>query len=275
MIYYQPSTKHFNKNSAFTLMKCNRHSELHWHGAIEFIYFKSGGLEISLNGKIYTPKANDLIVINSSIVHGFQITSAPVEYYVLLASEEFFKANNLYSDSTFFEPLVRSDKASEIFERIIAEYGKTDELSKMEILSGLMSLFVYLKRNYAIDGDVIERFEPKQIAIVRTAVEYLQNNYKEKLSVLDIANHLHFSKSYLSHVFKQITGYSLIDYINLLRCQNARTMLLDGYSIIESALSSGFSELSYFTRVFKKTMGILPSMARKEVFTIYNHTELN
>ncbi len=275
MIYYQPSNRHFNKNSAFTLMKCNRNSELHWHGAIEFIYFVSGGLEISLNGKIYTPKKGDLIVINSSIVHGFQITKAPVLYYVLLANNDFLEGNNLYSENTFFEPLVRSSEAVRLFEEIIKEYDNSDEYSNVAIMSALMSLFVYLKRNKVVVSDKNSDYEPKKIAMVRATLEYLQQNYKEKLSVLDISNYLHFSKSYLSHVFKEITGYSLVEYLNLIKCQNARAMILDGYSISQAALSCGFSEISYFTRVFKKTMGILPSMASKEVFTIYNHNELN
>lgn len=256
-------------------MRCFGHSELHWHDAIEFVYFISGGLEITLNGKTYTPSSGDLIVINPSIVHGFQITKAPVEYYVLIASDDFFKSNNLYSENTFFEPLIRSNESSKIFDDIIKEYDKKDDYSNLAILSSLIRLFVYLKRYHTCKDLDNLPFEPKKISMVRNAIGYLQQNYKEKLTVGDIASELHFSKSYLSHVFKEITGYSLIEYINLIRCQNARAMILDGYSIFESALSSGFLELSYFNRVFKKTMGILPSMARKEVFTIYNHNELN
>lgn len=275
MILYQPSTIHFNKNSVFSLMRCQRHSGLHWHSAIEFIYFISGGLEITLNGMTYTPNSGDIIVINSSNVHGFQITKAPVDYYVLLASDDFFISNSLYNENTYFKPLIRSNEARAIFDEIIKEYDKKDEYSNVAILSKIMGLFVLLKRNFVQEDLDSLPFEPKKIAMVRSAIGYLQENFKEKLTVNEISNALHFSKSYLSHVFKDITGFSLIEYVNLIRCQNARAMLLDGCSIFESALSSGFSELSYFTRVFKKTMGIPPSMARKEVFTMYNHNELN
>ena len=104
--------------------------------------------------------------------------------------------------------------------------------------------------------------------MIRRTLVYLQEHYKEKLTVEEIAEALHFSKSYLSHSFKEITRYSLISYINLLRCQNARVMLLAGSSVSEAAAECGFSEISYFTRVFKKTMGILPSAVEDEVFML-------
>lgn len=274
MIHYQPSTKHFSKNSAFTVMKCSTGSELHWHNAVEFIYFLSGGLEVSLNGTTFSPKANDIIVINSSVVHSFNITNSPVDYYVIIASDDFFKTNNLYSSNTFFKPFIRNEELSSIFEKIIKEYDKNDEFSNLSILSLLMSAFVFLRRNFVLEDNNPLPLESNKVNMIRDTIQYIRENYAKKITVNQIADHLHFSKGYLSHTFKSVTGYSLIEFLNLVRCQNARLLLLENYSVSQAALSSGFTEFSYFTRVFKKTMGILPSDASKEIFTIYNHSDL-
>ena len=272
---YQSSTKHFSKNSAFAIMKCSTGSEVHWHNAVEFIYFINGGLEVSLNGTTFRPKPREVIAINSSVVHSFAITDAPVNYYVIIASDDFFKVNNLYSNNTFFEQFIRNDELSNIFEKIIEEYNKKDDYSNISILTLLMSAFVFLCRNFDIKDNHSLPIESNKVKMIRDAIEFIRENYDKQLTIDEIATSLHFSKGYLSHTFKKVTGYSLIEFLNLVRCQNARMLLLENYSVSQAALSSGFNEFSYFTRVFKKTMGILPSEASKEIFTIYNHSEFN
>lgn len=255
-------------------MRCSKGSELHWHNAVEFIFFLDGELEVSLNGTIYRPKPRDVIVINSSVVHSFSVSDTPVDYYVIIASDDFFKVNNFYTDTTSFQQLIRSDELSSLFESIIKEYDSKDELSNLSILSLLMSVFVYLRRNFTLEEKNSLPLENNKVNMIRDTIAYIRENYSKKLTVDEISRHLHFSKSYLSHTFKEITSYSLVEFINLVRCQNARILLLENYSVSQAAFNCGFTELSYFTRVFKKTMGILPSEANKEVFTIYNHSDL-
>ncbi len=256
-------------------MRCARDSEPHWHNAIEFIYFISGELEVSLNGVSYKPSSGDVMVINSSIVHSFNITKAPVDYYILIASDDYFKGSGLYSNSVYFSPHVRDENVKLLFDKIIKEYENKQEFFESSILSLLTSVFVYLRRNYTNHVDSVFPVEKRKINMVREALDFIKNNYAERFLVEDISKHLHFSKSYLSHAFKSVTGYSLVEYINLVRCLNARALLIENKSVLETALSTGFSEVSYFTRVFKKTMGILPSEAKKEHLTLYSHNELN
>ncbi|MBO5927721.1 MAG: helix-turn-helix transcriptional regulator, partial [Clostridia bacterium] len=142
-------------------------------------------------------------------------------------------------------------------------------------LSLLISAFVLLRREFVSESNNFLPIESNKVNMIRDAIEYIRENFTKKIVIDELASHLHFSKGYLSHTFKKVTGCSIIEFLNLVRCQNARVLLLDNYSVSEAALSSGFTEFSYFTRVFKKTMGVLPSNANKEVFTIYNHGELN
>ena len=266
MITYQNSSQHFAKNAVFAMERRSGISHLHWHNAVEFVFILKGSLRFSLNNSLFTAHEGELVVINSAIVHSFTPEIA-AEYYFLVADDVFLKTNNLYS-KTPLESRIADDRATELFKKIIEEYERADEYSNTAILSLLMSLFIHLNRCHRGNGDEAPPSEQKKLKMIRKALVYLQEHYREKLSVEEIADALHFSKSYLSHSFKEITHYSLIGYINLLRCQNARALLLSGSSVSEAATECGFSELSYFTRVFKKTLGILPSDVEDEIFTL-------
>lgn len=271
MITYQSAIRHFSKNAVFFLERSSRTSHLHWHDAIEFVYILDGSLEFSLNGEKFTASSGDLVTVNSAIVHSFDPITDKTDYYFLVADDKFFRTNNLYSEKAFFEKKINTSEAQRLFGEIIRETNKADEYSNVSTLSVLMSLFIYMNRHHRIIAGENHLTGQKKISMVRSTLVYLQEHYKEKLSVENVADACHFSKSYLSHTFKEITGISIIGYINLLRCHNARTLILGGGQIAEAATECGFADLSYFTRVFKKTLGILPSEVREEIFALNNN----
>lgn len=268
MILYQNPSHLFTKNAVFSLERSSRISHLHWHEAIEFVFVLDGSLNFSLNSNTFKAEKGDLVIVNSAIVHSFYPTEDGADYYFLVADDKFFRTNNLYKENTVFTSKIHTDEAQRLFGEIIRETEKGDEYSNISTLSVLMSLFIYLNRHHSCGSEGPHLAKQKKITMVRSALVYLQEHYKERLTVESVAEALHFSKSYLSHSFKEITHTSLISYINLLRSQNARAMLLDGCTVAEAAAECGFSELSYFTRVFKKSLGMLPSEVRAEIFTL-------
>ena len=99
---------------------------------------------------------------------------------------------------------------------------------------------------------------------VYAAGEYIQKHFREKLSIQSIAEVVHLSPSYLSHIFSQTFGYTITDYVTYIRLENAKSILSkSGTSISEAALDSGFEDISYFSRVFKKVEGISPREYKK------------
>ncbi|MBO5906982.1 MAG: AraC family transcriptional regulator [Clostridia bacterium] len=267
MIYYQTSDGFFKDNAVFSLMRYVRGTGLHWHDAPEFMYIKSGELSVTLDGVRYLAGPGDVVTVNSSVLHASKKLDLPLDYYILFANNDFFKTNGLYGETTHFEPFIKDDKLSAIFDSIINEHERLDDFTNLATLSRVIDFFVYLNRFHRLGSEEISLDDDKKLVMVRRTLLYLQENYNKKLTVEKIAEALHFSKSYLSHSFKQITKYSLMSYINLLRCQNARSLMLDGYSVSEASSECGFSDIPYFTRVFKKTMGVLPSKINKEVFS--------
>lgn len=94
--------------------------------------------------------------------------------------------------------------------------------------------------------------------------EYIMNNYKENLTVVNIAQKFFLNPNYLSTLFKEKVGMNLKPYIEGIRMERAKEyLLLDYMSITEIAQESGYSDPNYFTKVFKKYMGITPKQFRE------------
>jgi len=100
---------------------------------------------------------------------------------------------------------------------------------------------------------------------VRRAVEYIEQNYRdESLSLMDICNHAHMSKSYLSVLFKQQTGQTMMEYVTRIRLETAKTLLHVHPPIktIDIAANVGYGDPQYFSVLFKKHTGTTPTEFR-------------
>lgn len=100
---------------------------------------------------------------------------------------------------------------------------------------------------------------------VRAAAEYIKGHFKEKISVTDVGRSVHLSGSYLSHIFSETFGRTLTEYLTDVRVEYAKKLLAKPeLSISEVAYESGFEDVSYFSRVFKKAEGITPRDFKKK-----------
>lgn len=107
---------------------------------------------------------------------------------------------------------------------------------------------------------VIESKGPKNLQAVQKAADYIKRNYNKKLTIDEIARAVYLSPCYLSRIFKQTLGCTLMEYKNQVRIEKAKKMLRNPkYNIMQVAEKSGFDDPAYFTRVFKRVEGITPS----------------
>ncbi len=95
------------------------------------------------------------------------------------------------------------------------------------------------------------------------AVRYIQENYAEKITIKDIANHINIHPSYLSAIFRKHLNQSVNSYINFHRINIAKQMLRNSdSSITDIALLTGFYDAQHFLKTFKKNTGLTPSEYR-------------
>ena len=94
---------------------------------------------------------------------------------------------------------------------------------------------------------------------------YIYDHYRQPLSLSQVAQHFHFSYNYLSSLFSTSFQMTFTEYVNQVRLEEAKRLLLHSdLNLSEIADACGYTDLSYFSKLFKKHSGSSPSKYRKE-----------
>lgn len=106
--------------------------------------------------------------------------------------------------------------------------------------------------------------EPVSSSYVQNALMYIHKNYQKKLTLEEIANHVHIHPSYLSALVRENIGQSINNYLIFYRIMMAKDMLsTTNLSIEHIAVQNGFYDTQHFYKTFKKRVGMPPSDFRK------------
>ncbi|EOR22538.1 putative transcriptional regulator [Niallia nealsonii AAU1] len=99
---------------------------------------------------------------------------------------------------------------------------------------------------------------------VKKMIEWIDSHFCDPITLDDIAHHLNISKYYMSRIFKDVTGYTIMQYIMSCRINRAKYLLEihPDKSILEVSLASGFEDSSHFSRFFRKQMKLTPTEYR-------------
>jgi two-component system response regulator YesN len=96
--------------------------------------------------------------------------------------------------------------------------------------------------------------------IVQATKEYLETHYAEDISLDYIAEQVNISPQYFSKLIKKSTGYNFIDWLSILRVKKAKELLTNSnFTVKEVCFMVGYKDPNYFSRIFKKRIGITPS----------------
>ena len=109
----------------------------------------------------------------------------------------------------------------------------------------------------------IKPINQKSLKKIKTILSYIANNFQENIAIEDIANYCFYSKSYFMKFFKETMGVSFIQYLNDYRLEIAAELLTTTTdNILDIAFATGFNNISYFNRCFKKNYGVSPRKYR-------------
>jgi len=104
--------------------------------------------------------------------------------------------------------------------------------------------------------------------IICKLIEYIEEHYKEDITLQTAAEHVHMNHIYLSRLFKKETGETFLDYLTKFRLKKASVLLMKNeYKIYEIALEVGITDSGYFSQVFRKYYGMTPSEYRNRLFS--------
>ena len=220
----------------------------HTEGDKEYIF--ATGEKISVRGGdiIYLPKHSTYEVLVNS----------PGDCYAV---------NFDFSEDVSFSPFaVKTKKHSEILRYFKQANNAWETKKKSHILKCKAELYNII---YSMHESYNTQYIPKdKLNLIAPAVDYIHETYSaETVSIESLAQMCGISPEYFRKIFKNFFGTSPVNYINNLKITRAKELLESKmYSVTDAALQSGYTEMSHFSREFKKATGLSPSEFKKSAF---------
>ena len=161
-----------------------------------------------------------------------------------------------------FKPFIFHTKNAagifEYFKRAYSVWNHNDPGAEMKCKAELYNILYMMQKEFK------EGYVPKaKYEIIAPAVDIIHKKYAlENLSVSELSALCNISPEYFRSIFKKHMGVSPHAYINNLKITKAKELLLSGmYTVTDAALMSGYSDMSHFSREFKKSTGVSPRNA--------------
>ena len=234
------------------------HSVPHTHNHLELFYIIGGKGQFLVNDTLYPVNTNNLVIINPNVTHTeVSLNAQPLEYIVLgvegieLAISD--PAGGPFCILDHYESLnIASCLRNILREMEMKQPGYEDVCQAyMEIL------IIRLMRSIGLSVPAeAPATGNRQCAAIR---RYIDLHFKEPLTLDSLSEEAHINKYYLSHAFKREYGISPINYMNYRRIEESKYLLAEtDLSLSQISQLLGFSSLSYFSQVFRKTQGVSP-----------------
>lgn len=249
----------------------------HWHEHMEFLYFTSGSANIECGSTFIQPQVGDLIVVNSNELHYGISTSTDLLYYAMIVDISLLHSYSVDAIETkfitpisqnrmLFQNLISQDESITTCMISLIQEMENKELGyELSIKSHLYRLLSLLVRKYVATATDLDQYRLRVRDLERLApvFKHIDDYYADKLTVQQLADHTGLSRFHFSRLFKQLTDKSLVEYINLIRINKSEELLRHTrMSISEVAHATGFNDIYYFSRTFRKLKNVSPTQWR-------------
>ena len=263
------------------------HFKEHKHDFAEFVYILSGNCNQLINGVSYEVQKGDLIYIGPGETHAFASDEEVSSYDIYVRPALIY--NKLLSDQP--NDLLALSLCREFSAEIsniapCVSFQGADLLEIENLLSAMKTesaqntpgkntvLTVYFtvlitKFLREIRKKQMRSFDRQLQKIMPEILQYIEENYRNPLSLEELAEKSFYNPSYFSRIFKELYGKTLTEYITEKRISEAVKLLEDSALSIEDVYHKvGYSDKKHFYKVFKQRMELTPGQYRRE--TIQN-----
>ena len=251
----------------------------HAHPYYEIFYLLDGDCTFFVDHNIYKLNKGDLVVVPAGELHKstYPQMGSSERYVVCFKKGNLKWLNELLGDDFVKQSLTsgvisipekRRDYVEALMNKMNFENDGQDILSPAFIRTGLVELILFIIRCQRYEQNVIKEIDVDN-QLMQEIATYIYENYDKKLSLDDMSNRFHISRSYLSKKFKAVTGFGFKEYIVNVRIKNACRLLLEtNKSITDIAFECGFNDSNYFGDAFRHVKGISPNKYRKNKETM-------
>ena len=247
----------------------------HWHVEFELIRVLTGTLNLSLDEKSFPVLPGDVVFIHGGVLHsGIPLEGCSYQC-IVFDIQPFLKMSSVISGLmtkiAHQEVLVYhhftkeqsgiEDTINDIFEA----FWKKPEGYELTVIGQFYHFFgLIFGHHYYLDSPRTTRRDFKRIDQLKQVVEFIEKNYTRQISLKELSASVSMSPKYFCRFFSEMTHQTPMDYLNRQRIEQACYQLTaTDDSVTEIAYNTGFNDLSYFIRMFKKYKGIAPGRYKK------------
>ncbi|GIL32733.1 AraC family transcriptional regulator [Lactobacillus paragasseri] len=252
----------------------------HWHSGIELSYTQTGEIDdFHIAGTHYSTKAGRILIVNSQVIHG---SSNRIQKFhtALGIIFPFNTIRRLYpnivnkviqlNDPSMFnaEQKLYYAKLQGLLNQFIAMAESDDEFKFiiMQKLADQVLLILLTKFTVNMPSKMKNSKKAYIVNRLQFITQYVNNHYKEDISLDLLAKKCNVSKNYLARFFKQEMEITVNAYINNVRAQNAHSQMLGGkYNLTDLSSLNGFSGVKTMNRTFKRLYGQTVSELKKDL----------
>jgi xylan 1,4-beta-xylosidase len=252
----------------------------HAHRDIELIYVIKGNLQVKVNNEILNMNSSDFLLVNSNEFHSFQSDKDSLFVVIhfnfselsslLVQKKLLFTCNSIKHASPYDQEL------RYVIEDLLTIYMKQDNNVLVEFLEKALKLISILKINYLKNRnlEIGNSTVKNQNERLTDIIEYIQSNYRDPVTLEELARLHYISVPYLSKIFKKQTGKTFSQYLSEIRLAYAVNELENSNKpITRIALDNGFPYLAAFNRVFYEYYHLKPVEYRKKMAKLTKNEE--
>ena len=254
------------------------------HPQVELKYFVKGGCDIVINNETIKVKEGDIVIISPFQRHYTYSTEEICKYHLLVFDLSFLRSDlSCDIDTDFIIPfqegrlipnphLHKGDQGHAEAVALFDVLEKEDKYYQLGVKTAMMSLFYAIMKSHSFSqpGEKEWKTERKYGELLRPAIRFIDEHYRESISVEILAKQCNFNPKYFCKIFKQYTSQTVMDYVNSYRLHKAELELISSDSSISTiAANNGFFDAAHFSKYYKKTRGFPPSHMRngkQEIF---------
>ena len=239
---------------------------------MEVLLTIDGTVTDTVEDTVYQVRKGEVLIIPPDTPHSLSMEEGSSRYLFLFEPDAIMSMRDIKSIAMYFNKPFHLRDGSEAHVRIRElllrardAYEKREMMWNTVCYSCILRIYATLGQQY-LSGvrprtdDGLRNMDSEVITAVMT---YINNHYREELSLEDVARFAGFSRYYFSRSFKRQTGYSFKDYLCQKRLQVAMDLLIrTNHSMRDVAIESGFGSVATFNRVFREKKGCTPTQYR-------------
>lgn len=254
----------------------------HWHPEIEITYVQKGTMCYKVNHMVYHLKEGDIVFNNSGALHSGTMENQKDCAYIPVTFDSrliygFFQStvNSKYVDPVIQDsmlPAICIDQSEpwhkpfrEYLLRIIDLDEKKPDFYELDITICLQSMWRLLLEHITYEPQASKE-NSLEYDRIKKILSYIEENYQNKITLNDIAGHIHLCESECTRLFKRHMNTTLFAFLQEYRIERSLEFLQDDQPVSAVADKAGFSDPNYYSKVFAKIKGCSPREYRNHRF---------